>query len=174
MALLDFQGTVRLKDINEDIVSVVVYFQDLDTNTVADVGNSFDVWVLRLDAVTDALVEQVKFEVVLGLPVGLKIDAGPQPIASGELATYGVTGFPTRSFGVFTPALDRTFISNGIPQATGLNATYLGSWLTAFGADNITLLSNLWLPLSRLRSLGLRTRKHRKQQDRVNLEVEPG
>jgi len=175
VAAINVQGTVRLKDINEDVVSLAVYWIDDDTNTIGDMVNSFDVFALRLDAVTDAVIEAEEVKIIAPIAIGAKTSAGDQPIASGELATYSITGDPTRSFGVFTPALKRAFIGgNGVPVTTGANGTYLGSWLTNFGpVDLITLTSNLWLPLSRLRKLGLKSRKHTRQQDRVNLEVEP-
>lgn len=175
MVAINMQGSVRLRDINEDIVSMAVYWQDDPTNVINDMLNSWDVWVGRLDAVTDAVIESTEVRIINGPPIGAKTVAGPQPIASGELATYVLVDDPTRSFGVYTPALNRAFIDlNGKVLVTGANATYLGSWLSTFGpVDLIQLASNLWLPLTRLRLIGLRSRKHRRQQDRVNTVVEP-
>jgi len=172
MTAINMQGRVRMKDVNEDVVSLAVYFQDDDSNTILDLIDSFYVFVGHLDAVTDALMEANEVTVQPALPGGLKSVVGTQPIASGELATYAIDS--VRSFGVYTPALNRTFITNGIPQATGANATYLGDWLTAFGPDSITLLSNLFAPLVSLRKLGLRSRKHRRVQARGNTTIEPG
>jgi len=168
VAIQDFLASVRLKDINNDTTSFTFYFQADDASTIAALTTNVQVLVSRLDAVTDAVIEELRITQIATLPSGLKGAAGPQPIASGELATYQLTSPPSKSFGVITPALNAAFNSNGIPQNTGANATYLGSWFTPFGTLNIVGESNLWGTLLKLTKLGLRTRKHRRQQDHNN------
>jgi hypothetical protein len=174
MATLNCSAAFRLKDINNDITSLVVYFQSDDANTLAALATDMQTFMVTLDAVTDAVIIQSQISFISPLGPGIKTTARPQPIASGELATYKLTDPDVRQFGVTTPALSRTFIdASGNVITTGLNGTYLGYWLVPFGVLGLTLLTNLWGTLQRLDKLGINTRKHRRQQQKVNLKVEP-
>jgi hypothetical protein len=153
-----------------------LYFLASDASTLANFNTDIATLLTVLDAVTDAVIENVELKVSMTVPGGLKSTAGDQPMASGLLANYTIIAQPTKSYGTTTPALDRSWIdANGQPNDTGSLSTWTGYWLGSSGPGTFipVFLSNLWEALKEPGYLQINTRKHRKQQQRVERKKTP-
>lgn len=175
MALIDVQLTVRMKDINNDTTPQQVYFEVDDTKTIAQLNTAIGIFLGTLDTVVDPIIDQVLAKLVVPIS-GLKSSPGPDTISDGALFTYLLdTGADSaiRSYGQNTPGWARAKITAGgqVDVADSTVQTYYRYWTSGPIANLSAFKSNDWVSLLEPERVKLNTRKHRREQQRINEEA---
>lgn len=171
MAAIDVQLSVNVTDLNGDSTPQQVYFQIDDAKTIAELNTAVGVYLGTLDTVIDPVISKVAAKIQVPIS-GLKSVAGPNPIGTGALFTYLLSGATAdRSYGQNTPGWAQAKVSNGQVLLTDATVqTYYKYWTTAPITNLSAFMSNDWVSLPEPRRVKLNTRKHRREQQRLNEE----
>lgn len=171
MATLEVQLSVNLTDLNGDSTPQQVYFTTSDATTLAQMTSDIQLYLGVLDLVTDAIIDKVIAKVQIPF-TGLKSSPGPNAIGTGALVTYLVAGATAdRSYGQQTPAFAQGKISNGqVNLSDSTVMDYINLWVSSGFTHLSALLSNNWVSLPKAERVKLNTRKHRREQQRINEE----
>lgn len=174
MATIEVQLSVNVRDINLDTATQQVYFTIDDSKTIAELNTAIGVYLGTLDTVIDPTIQTVTAKVQVPIS-GLKSTPGPNPVAKGALFTYEILGATAdRSYGQQTPGWAADKIVNGeINLQDTTVQTFYRYWTAAAIANISAFLSNNWVSLPATRRVKLNTRKHRKQEQRINEEGVP-